>query len=312
MSIFRGYTGAKTCTGKVLPGATGSMAYFLAKYKSFGAQNSGIYNCRPIRGTNQTTSLHGESRAVDFGLKYATDIPTYQKFAEQLRLHSKELGIQCIIFNRRIFSGGYSDKGWHKYNGVNPHTDHLHVELSWAAARRSYEDTIELWDTVLGGKVGKPVVPKPSNRPAEEVWQNSKNSKKDNASIARTLNVLGYNAGVPDGFPGAYLLSGVKSYQKAQVYFPNMKRDGNWGPMTQAHFEWVKDVLQPALNDWAASQRLGILIEDGDCARLTGKHVEAVQRANPDMYKKAGGRVFDQIPGPIFCKMLGIKPHPSA
>lgn len=317
MAIYNGYVGAKSCTKGPSTGAKGAMSYFLAKYKSKNGRNSGIFNCRPVRGTNNTTSLHGEGRAADFGLKYLTDIPVYSKFAEQLRLHSKELGIQCIIFNRKIFSGGYSNKGWHKYNGTNPHTDHLHVEFTWAAANRSQAATIALWERTLRGKVsgGAKPKPQPSDKPVETVWQNSKNSKSENASIARTLNVLGYKAGYPDGVPGAYLRNGVKDYQEAQVYFPGMKADGDWGGMTQDHFEWTKNVLQPAIAELGASQRLGLLVEDGDLAKVTGRHIEAVQRANFDLYKKAnGGRPvkFDQIPGPVFCKMLGIKKHPSA
>lgn len=158
MAIYNGYTGAKSCTKGPAEGALGAMSWFLAKYKELGGRNSGIYNCRPVRGSTRTTSLHGEGRAMDFGLRWYDKIDIFEEFAEQLRRNSKELGIQCIIFNQKIFSGGYKNKGWYNYTGVNPHTDHLHVEFSWTAADRDKDDTIALWERELGGKLtGKPV-----------------------------------------------------------------------------------------------------------------------------------------------------------
>ena len=168
MAIYRGYAGAKTCTKGPTTGAKGAMAWFLAKYKEQGGRNSGIYNCRPVRGSTRTTSLHGEGRAFDLGLKWYDKIEVFQELAEQLRLNSKELGIQCIIFNRKIFSGGYKYTGWYKYTGVNPHTEHLHVEFSWTAANRSVEDTVALWEKELGGKVSGETVPVASRQKVKD------------------------------------------------------------------------------------------------------------------------------------------------
>lgn len=174
MALYSGYTGAKTCTKGPQPGARGFMSWFLAKYAGIGGQNSGIYNCRPVRGSTRTTSLHGEGRGVDLGLKFART--EFAVLAEQLRLHSKELGIQCIIYNRKIFSGGYEDKGWHRYTGVNPHTDHLHVEMAWWSAQLSADEYIALLEKTIGHKLagtsgdvapaGKPSTPKPPAKPA--------------------------------------------------------------------------------------------------------------------------------------------------
>lgn len=109
------------------------MAWFLGVYAARGGKNLGIFNCRPVRGSTSTTSLHGEGRAVDFGInphgaQYGTDL------ANRLMNNSAALGIQCIIWNRRIWSGSYATQGFRPYSGVNPHVDHLHVELSRAAA----------------------------------------------------------------------------------------------------------------------------------------------------------------------------------
>lgn len=108
------------------------MAVYLGLYATRGGTNLGIYNCRSVAGS-ATTSLHGEGRACDFGINphgaaYGTQL------ADQLRLHSAELGIQCVIWNRRIWSGSYPDAGWRVYSGLNAHVDHIHLELTRAAA----------------------------------------------------------------------------------------------------------------------------------------------------------------------------------
>lgn len=125
------------------------MAWFLAAYADEGGKNLGIYNCRTVRG-GSTTSLHGEGRACDFGINphgaaYGTLL------ADQLRLHSGELGIQCVIWNRRIWSGSYPDAGWRAYSGTNAHVDHIHLELTRAAARTL---TAERVHAVLRGTTG--------------------------------------------------------------------------------------------------------------------------------------------------------------
>jgi hypothetical protein len=109
------------------------MAWFIGAYGHLGGKNLGIYVCRPVRGSNSTTSLHGEGRACDFGINphgaaWGTGL------AELLRARSGELGIQCLIWNRRIWSGSYPDDGWRAYSGTNAHVDHIHLELSKHAA----------------------------------------------------------------------------------------------------------------------------------------------------------------------------------
>jgi peptidoglycan hydrolase-like protein with peptidoglycan-binding domain len=150
MAVFHGYQGARSCTSGPQPGAWGAMDWYVGTYKAKGGRNLGIYNCRTVRG-GRTTSLHGEGRAVDFGVPVGA--AWAQKLADEIRKHSKELGVQCVIYNRKIWSGSYPNAGWRKYSGVNPHRDHLHVELSWASARRGRKAAAELWKKVLGGAI---------------------------------------------------------------------------------------------------------------------------------------------------------------
>jgi len=207
MAIYNGYTGAETCTQGPSTGARGAMAWFLAKYADDGGLNAGIYNCRPIRGSTCTTSLHGEGRAFDAAIRpYSAEYGT--KLADLIRRHSAELGVQCVIWNRRIWSGYYDE--WRTYTGVNPHVDHLHVELSWTAANRSVADTVALWEKVLGELVDDDTEVKPvgSTKPSAPVvrpstgggsvvdWLNAR--KRDSsyaarAKLAAQYGVKGYS-----------------------------------------------------------------------------------------------------------------------
>lgn len=108
------------------------MSWFLANFAARGGKNLGIYNNRTVAGSS-TTSLHAEGRACDLGVdphgaQWGTEL------AEQLRLNSAELGVQCLIWNGRIWSGAYPDAGWRVYRGRAAHVDHIHLELTRAAA----------------------------------------------------------------------------------------------------------------------------------------------------------------------------------
>jgi hypothetical protein len=160
MTVHVGYQPAKACTDGPTPGALALMSWLIAIYGSRGGKNLGIFNCRTVRG-GTTTSLHGEGRALDFGInphgaRYGTEL------AEQLRANSAELGVQCIIWNRRIWSGSYPQAGWRTYSGVNPHVDHLHVELSWDAARTLTAARVA---QVLGGPPPAAPLAAPSGSP---------------------------------------------------------------------------------------------------------------------------------------------------
>ena len=152
MSLFVGYQGAKKCLNEVQPGSRALMAWWLSRFGGSGGINSGIVNCRPVVGGTKP-SLHSEGRATDLGVR-PHDAAYGHEAASLLHAHSGELGVQCIIWSRRIWSGSRPNAGFRAYAGRNPHLDHLHVELSWPAARTlTHARIVE----VLGGG---PVVPR--------------------------------------------------------------------------------------------------------------------------------------------------------
>src|SRR5699024_6910145 len=106
-------------------------------------------NCRSVRG-GSTTSLHGEGRAADFGIR-PYSAPWGWALAKALVAMSKELGIQLVIFDRRIWSSSYPHSGFRRYNGSHPHTDHIHCEFTWARARAGRAATAKHFAKTLGG-----------------------------------------------------------------------------------------------------------------------------------------------------------------
>jgi hypothetical protein len=149
------YTPASECSGYATGGAKQLMAWYLGAYKSQGAANLGIYVCKSIAGT-RTTSLHGEGRAADLGSSPYRNLPFMDDVADALVAHSKELGIQCVIHNGKVWSSLYPHAGWRTHKGVDPHRGHLHAELTVASAGTL---TVAKINQVLGTPAPRPTKP---------------------------------------------------------------------------------------------------------------------------------------------------------
>ena len=130
-------------------------------------------------------------------------------------------------------------------------------------------------------------------------------------AIQKALNRAGYDAGPEDDDYGNRTEDAVADYQREQQ-FPRGKdklvADGDWGPGTQAHYEWTRR-LQNSLNQWkSVSPKLRL---DGDLRSATTRAVGQIQKANIEgAYRRAGGTRVDSQPGPVTCRMLGIPNHP--
>lgn len=118
------------CSGKAQPGAVALLTWAVRDFGQ-GARNLGIYNCRSIRGS-RNRSIHGDGRALDVGFSGVGN-PAGTRLLQTLLPHVGTLGIQMIIWNRRIYSARYPNGA--PYRGIAPHTDHVHIELTWAAAK---------------------------------------------------------------------------------------------------------------------------------------------------------------------------------
>lgn len=93
------------------------------------ARSLGIYNYRPVRGST-SLSIHAEGRALDIGYPVVNGKAHTEghNLLRRLGGAGRTLGIQAIIWDRRIYSA--RTPAGRAYTGVNPHIDHLHVELT--------------------------------------------------------------------------------------------------------------------------------------------------------------------------------------
>ena len=139
-------------------------------------------------------------------------------------------------------------------------------------------------------------------------------------AVQQQLRDAGYYKGAIDGLDGPMTAQAVRAYQTSQRYFPGMLRDGNWGELTQAHFEWVKR-LQSALNGWKTASRIGNTKIDGDYGPFADRLVRqtisdnflgAYTRAVKSEYGLLARPVNDGEPGRAFCRMVKIPVHPTA
>jgi len=126
------WQGAADCTSGPSSGAIALRDWLLAEYPT--GWSGGIYNCRTVRGS-QSPSIHGEGRAFDLMLPVVDGRgdPVGHEIVGRLGSAGDRLGIQCVIFDRTIWSGR-SPSG-RAYTGVHPHYDHLHIELNRSGAR---------------------------------------------------------------------------------------------------------------------------------------------------------------------------------
>lgn len=134
------WVGTDGCGGSLLEGSRVLREWITAYWPQ--VKSVGGYSCRRIAGTN-TMSVHGTGRALDIMLPIDSTQP-YEASADNelgdplanwLLEHADELGIQLIIWDRKIWSSGRSPgERLYNYGGVHPHHDHIHMELNPEAA----------------------------------------------------------------------------------------------------------------------------------------------------------------------------------
>jgi hypothetical protein len=114
------WQGASGCSSGLTAHARAVAAAIRARY---GAVPIGGYACRPNTADTSQTSVHGTGRALDVMTTAGAPI------ADWLLANAATLGVQLIIWDRRIWRVG---RGVGPYGGPNPHTDHVHVEVTGA------------------------------------------------------------------------------------------------------------------------------------------------------------------------------------
>lgn len=306
-----GYQGARSCTSGPQPGVKGGMAWYLAAYAEEQARNLGIFNCRSVRG-GTTTSLHGEGRAGDWGTPVSNDWSW--DLVELLRIHSAELGIQCIIHRRRIWSSSYCQQGWRYYDGVAAHFDHAHVEWTWEAARRSEAETIALLQRVLGDpspiKGDVQVIPPPVvSTPDVPAWRaigwgevsqrgtRGDQVKKDQADLVDTGFPVGPSGA--DGYWGEHAEAAARRFQAAA----GIAVDGQFGPQSRDTIHRV-----PSWRNQGAAAFQQRLRDRGWRITVDGKWGPK-SAATLTAFQREKGLEDDGIPGPASWTALWVRPR---
>lgn len=104
-----------------------------AAFRKVTAEMFGFTRTEVVRDASrcrQSRSEHCECGAVD---EFTTDVPKGRKLFDACVRAADELGIQDVIFNRRVV--GFGNPTERRYTGPSPHTDHVHIGLNrWARA----------------------------------------------------------------------------------------------------------------------------------------------------------------------------------
>ena len=212
------------CSGAAQPGARALLDYCLARWPTL--RSGGIYNCRPVRGRT-TMSMHGEGRAIDLMVPSAS-APVGSEVADWLVTNAPLLGVQEVIWDRRIWVASRHAQGWQPYGGVSPHTDHVHLGLMWRAARGPQALTLAYLRTLPAGG-GAGIAP-PQSLP-DTVRRGSRGPAV--VELQRRLNIWATRTGQPgrlktDGMLGPVTDGAVRAFQRSFL----LAADGVVGPKT--------------------------------------------------------------------------------
>jgi hypothetical protein len=132
------WNGGANCSKKFTDGAKILKAHVSETYS--GVASIGGYACRQNTANKAETSVHGTGRALDIMIPKSgsgADNGVGDPIANWLVTNAQSIGVQLIIWDGTKWnasSGGAKDK---PYTGPNPHTDHIHVELSNEGANAS-------------------------------------------------------------------------------------------------------------------------------------------------------------------------------
>ena len=133
------HQGQAICDPVARPGAVALKQLVLQHYPDTG--DSGIVRACTAAGASE----HKEGRAWDWRVNTAnpTHVAQVAEFTSWLlapdehgntAAMARRLGIMYMIWDAKVWKSYQADKGWQRYTGASPHTDHVHFSLSWAGA----------------------------------------------------------------------------------------------------------------------------------------------------------------------------------
>lgn len=141
VDAYATYEGQTTCDPTPKPGAEYVLSMIVNHYRVGRAASSSISRDCASGGQSE----HKEGRALDWNVNAAN--PTQKAAGDQLvgwltapgpddkvGYNARRLGVMYIIWNGQIWNNTSSSATWKPYTGANPHTDHVHISLTWNGA----------------------------------------------------------------------------------------------------------------------------------------------------------------------------------
>jgi hypothetical protein len=135
------YVGQVSCDPTAKPGTTALSSLLLAHYKT--GYSGGISRSCTVGGTSE----HKEGRAWDWMLNASN--PAHQATAQSFLTwltgpdakgvaggNARRLGVLYVIWDRKVWKAYRPADGWTAYSGASPHTDHIHISLTWNGAMK--------------------------------------------------------------------------------------------------------------------------------------------------------------------------------
>ncbi|MBM6400975.1 peptidoglycan-binding domain-containing protein [Phycicoccus sonneratiae] len=166
---------------------------------------------------------HGEGRALDWMLNAnkASDLALGNAITRWLAAPdaqgrpgamARRLGVNYLIWNRQQWKAWAPERGWTKYTGSSPHTDHIHISFTWdGAVKRTSWWTGTAVTTYLTGPPSTPQ--QMSNDPKDYVKVTLRRGSR-----GKPVEVLQKTIGglAVDGSFGPATEARVKAYQKSK------------------------------------------------------------------------------------------------
>jgi len=129
------WNGGAACSGGLFEGTRQIGDTLMGMFD--GISEYGGYSCRQNTANSSELSVHGTGRALDLMIPMdggSADNDAGDPVANWLVEHAEAIGVQYIIWDRTTWAGYRDPPKTDDYGGPNPHTDHIHMELTIDAA----------------------------------------------------------------------------------------------------------------------------------------------------------------------------------
>ncbi|MDQ4007756.1 MAG: hypothetical protein M3211_06665 [Actinomycetota bacterium] len=219
------YSPQRKCSPSAKRGTVAFANMLLRTYKF--SRSLGIVRSCGVGGTSE----HKEGRAFDWGVNAhrKRDRRAVKGLMHWLLkrdrhgnryANARRLGIQYMIWNRRIWGAYSASSGWRRYTGSSPHTDHVHFSLSWQGARKK----TSFWNPRRFSDRPRP--PKPNNPKPNNPKPNNPKPNNPGPSKPEPRNPKPGGKLLPEPRSPRSLADGRHQLRSERVFVPAQRRFG--------------------------------------------------------------------------------------